>query len=1508
VSQNLHLGICGLILLLAPAGARAGAATDLLSGDAPAEQVYGLEGLPVRCGTSGLPSIQLSPNHGYAGQTVAVSGQGVSGSSGVRIAWMTGPASVTAAVVPLGPSGAYSTIIVVPDDIATTRSTQAPDHDELYDSDATAGPQGIVQLIANDFALTQPERITGLRWWGGYSYDPGVPSTDDFTIRIFGEANGLPGQLLYQEQVGADVNRTATGHTIHSAIGDFDEFAYRAALASPFDAQPGVTYWLVISNNTAGHPAVWGWEESNEGSGLMAYSLNGGPWASIALETAFELLAEATPVQVCAAATGLEGAEFACADFTIEAPPPGTVQGTIPIAPDGAGFDAEINLYNAVGRRAGSAPISPDGSFVISGAAPGSYNAGVTGNLPNLVAGGPVNITPGGVSILDLQELNIPQCDYGAYVDRVTVTPNHEIPRGDPTDYAGLYLSLGAAAEDRVNVTFTANVQVQEGVSLEWVHFHIEEADGGLVHIGSVAGRAGRSSYSATYNVSQLPYDGIVPDGRNFLRVTVVTDEGPTPECRLAWLRIKVLKNPLDHPIIRDAAVSWNAGRVRYELSGKIPELADLPATWPDPPPDIPLIGEIENTLDAYVSFAGNLELDGDLRVTSMRAHAEALLFSQEVFDPIDEDILPPGAEDLVFDITDIRNTRYPFGPITLVSFDERFPVYSGPLATFWGIVTVNASISLGVDGSLELEGALKPLRPAVNATLTAEVVPSLSLSIWVDLLAVVSAGADATVRVLFGLPLRIDTERGSPVWFDDPCLGLKVILDVWARVNLWFWSHRWDLASWELFCTERGGCGFCDDSPDGASPLAPPDVMSSPWVAAGPDGKMIAVYTENTIPGQEYPTVQVLARFWNQSLNDWGPAMAISDGSRFVQDPVAAFVGPDGHVIVAYTENTMTLVEQEAAGNDLPANLKRQEIFAAYWDGTAWSITQLTDDVLADGRAAMAGDGGGATLAWTRDAGDGDITTRDDLQIAVRNFDYTAAAWDELALLSAAPSNSQVSVARADGYAVLAWTSEGDADPATNADRRIALAEGLPGGGWTIGIPSMLPAGAEQPSVAIDPMSFAVEAAFVVRTKDGDGVTDTGIGDQARLWVARRTGTLWQAGQVLEGADAVRGERPRVTVTEAGETLILFRRFGASGTSGQIGQLAMMQKGPGSGAFSPPLYVTDENRQHWQQAMAVNYATGQAVVLNVSRAPIDVGGSPAPRGSAGAPATTYPVQTLAGGNDPVEAFVIELGPDAALEPSMTASQQHAAPGTNVQLTATLRNFGRLPASALTVSFYAGTPETGTFLGAVTIGGPIGFNESQPVQFQVSRVGGPQLITAEVICGGDVNAANNRAAVDLGALPPPKFVAATESQVYPSALKLTWIPPQVFGLQGFRVLRGETAGGPYEFVGESAVPIFHDLLLRTGQTYYYVVQAVGDDCVLSATSAEAAGTVPIPGDFDGDGDVDLSDFTQFQLCFGGSTNPPAATCPPGVDADLDGDGDVDLADFLIFQQNFTGSQ
>jgi hypothetical protein len=57
-------------------------------------------------------------------------------------------------------------------------------------------------------------------------------------------------------------------------------------------------------------------------------------------------------------------------------------------------------------------------------------------------------------------------------------------------------------------------------------------------------------------------------------------------------------------------------------------------------------------------------------------------------------------------------------------------------------------------------------------------------------------------------------------------------------------------------------------------------------------------------------------------------------------------------------------------------------------------------------------------------------------------------------------------------------------------------------------------------------------------------------------------------------------------------------------------------------------------------------------------------------------------------------------------------------------------------------------------------------------------------------------------------------------------------------------------------------------------------------------------------DFDCDNDVDLLDFGQFQLCFGGPDTPFADGCDQ---ADGDGDGDVDLLDFGGFQLAFTGA-
>ncbi|MCP4249060.1 MAG: hypothetical protein GY778_18605, partial [bacterium] len=57
------------------------------------------------------------------------------------------------------------------------------------------------------------------------------------------------------------------------------------------------------------------------------------------------------------------------------------------------------------------------------------------------------------------------------------------------------------------------------------------------------------------------------------------------------------------------------------------------------------------------------------------------------------------------------------------------------------------------------------------------------------------------------------------------------------------------------------------------------------------------------------------------------------------------------------------------------------------------------------------------------------------------------------------------------------------------------------------------------------------------------------------------------------------------------------------------------------------------------------------------------------------------------------------------------------------------------------------------------------------------------------------------------------------------------------------------------------------------------------------------------GDFDADTDVDLADFAFLQLSFTGPQDPISSDCIP---ADVDGDNDVDLADFADFQEAFVG--
>ena len=69
---------------------------------------------------------------------------------------------------------------------------------------------------------------------------------------------------------------------------------------------------------------------------------------------------------------------------------------------------------------------------------------------------------------------------------------------------------------------------------------------------------------------------------------------------------------------------------------------------------------------------------------------------------------------------------------------------------------------------------------------------------------------------------------------------------------------------------------------------------------------------------------------------------------------------------------------------------------------------------------------------------------------------------------------------------------------------------------------------------------------------------------------------------------------------------------------------------------------------------------------------------------------------------------------------------------------------------------------------------------------------------------------------------------------------------------------------------------------------------------ISQFSEASVGSTGIPGDLDGDGDVDLADFSIFCWAFGSKKGDPNYI--PG--ADLDHDGDVDMDDFELFMKYY----
>ena len=107
------------------------------------------------------------------------------------------------------------------------------------------------------------------------------------------------------------------------------------------------------------------------------------------------------------------------------------------------------------------------------------------------------------------------------------------------------------------------------------------------------------------------------------------------------------------------------------------------------------------------------------------------------------------------------------------------------------------------------------------------------------------------------------------------------------------------------------------------------------------------------------------------------------------------------------------------------------------------------------------------------------------------------------------------------------------------------------------------------------------------------------------------------------------------------------------------------------------------------------------------------------------------------------------------------------------------------------------------------------------------------------------NTANNQASVDLGGIPAPSMPAVSPMEDEPLGFHLNWMPPGVGGVSGYRILRSDASGGPYELVGQSDLNNTIDTLVERGKIYYYVIQAYDAFGVYSPYSPEASVMLPL---------------------------------------------------------------
>lgn len=1221
--------------------------------------------------------------------------------------------------------------------------------------------------------------------------------------------------------------------------------------------------------------------------------------------------------KICVALTGSEAAEYSCTDFTVTPAPPGVVEF---VPPTGLQFDpadpAYLQLLDRSGVVLSQLPLVSADTIYFTDVPAGIYDLAVVGSVSPpfavdsvvVVPNASVSATSSLIADTEFDPLTGLQCDNSRRVARLSLTPSTKQATIPELADAGLaaFPAVAANAPTYDFGVYVAGVALQGSLEAQIQGGNSWERNPRYVFVSNSdpkkqvqAGELGGSN-----GVFKGPVNLGAGDFTPGLWTLYVYPRAGVIEYCPTTRVVRFVADPMKHSIFRQGGQSvtkWNSAAQQYEFNGIAPNVPILPLKYPEKDISIPLIGPLKNELEAGLFVQGTLGLNYTISFTAVNARAYALAINQSLFNK-DWPIKPGWMNDVSYDPDNPRSLRIDVTEQTLVTKDWKVQVYRGVLASFWGVVTVNAAVNIGLHGELLFRATIYPLEPAVDVTLTPALEPWLAISIWVDLLlGLASAGADATAGVRVALPTHFNTSDKRYIYFESPCVALRAVLSVWARINLYFYEKTWNLGSWDLVKYKTDACGGYPD-PEPPAPPRPPRLLGTPVMASGTDGRIAAAFIGDANQGNTpiQPKVYVGVKEPDQKEWKYVTFVPLTDGSHMVQDPALTFAHQ--FIIAAWTETNMSQAEEKAA-TTMEQILQRQEIRYSYalnydpkrsWSTPGW----ITDDRVADGRPVLAGQlTDGATLAWVRSGGQSGYT-RGSTDIAVVEYDHiansTKVVWGQRKVIAADGMDAQPALARFKdfnnhswGTRLLAFVANADGDT-TGKTRRIRFFYSDPYTAdlnWKELDTSQLPANPMSPAVGMGRNGY-MWLAFLAGSQSAAAAVDT----HAELYLARWSqGKFAGSRRVLDWkndcnvGDPVYAEKPTLLLNDtiSMRVAVVFRRFGDAGSNGALGQIAEMQLNDwaeGCRWQGPPVYLTDDRRPNWLPTAAYQLVKGDISVLWLQRATesgsaefqaalaqLDSASTAALPAAAveTLPPASAIESTLATGaeQDPAQAaqqtgddllkvMTLENAADPSLDPALLIEPPLASAGSAVAITATVRNLGLADtgdiANSVTVELYQGTSPGGVKVQEQVVVEPLSFGVPWPVVFTVQAGNAPEPYYAVVVPGanGDIGAINNTGVGTLNALERPQILGIVESPRFVDSMELNWSDDGNPARDGYRIVRATSPDGPYELVGITQEPFFADLDLDRVVTYYYKVQSYDAAGVVSAYSLPVAASLP----------------------------------------------------------------